>query len=281
MAIESKICLITGATSGIGKETALELARQGMKIIFNTRDEKRGIIVRDEIIQKSKNPDINMYLCDLASFQSIREFAEMVKKDNKKLDILINNAGIWVKRKKTTVDGIEYTFAVNHLAPFLLTNLLLDLIHNSDSGRIINVSSGIHYQGYLDLSDPEFKNKRFRSIKAYTQSKLANILFTRELAARLNGSNITVNSLAPGWVNTGLFRDSNSFVKLPARLWALTPAEGAKTTIYLATSEQVQKITGEYFYMKKVKKSAKKSYDRELMKKLWELSEDYLKNYLT
>jgi NAD(P)-dependent dehydrogenase (short-subunit alcohol dehydrogenase family) len=278
--VDKKICLITGATSGIGKETALELARQGMQIIFNSRDEEKGRNTRDEIIQSTGNPDVNMYHCDLASFQSISEFAGLVKKNYERLDILINNAGIWMYNKEISADGIEYTFAVNHLAPFLLTNLLLDMIRKSGAGRIINISSGIHYQGCPDFSDPEFKNKRFSSLKAYAQSKLANVIFTRELAVRLKETNVTVNCLAPGWVNTGLFRDSNPLVKLSARIWALTPAKGAETAIFLATSDHIQNITGEYFEKKKVKKAAKKSYDRELMKKLWRLSEDYVKNYL-
>jgi NAD(P)-dependent dehydrogenase (short-subunit alcohol dehydrogenase family) len=281
MATDKKICLITGATSGIGKETTIELARQGMQIIFNFRDEEKGKKTREEIIQLTGNPDVNMYHCDLASFQSIREFAFLVKKNYSRLDILINNAGIWMKHKDMSADGIEYTFAVNHLAPFLLTSLLLDMIRKSMAGRIINVSSGIHYMGYLDISDPEFKNKVFNPAKAYGQSKLANVLFTRELAARLKETNVTVNCLAPGWVNTGLFRYSNPVVKLSARLWALTPLKGAETSIFLATSDQVQNITGEYFEKKKVKKAAKLSYDKELAKKLWKLSEDYLKNYLS
>jgi len=278
--MDKRVALITGATSGIGKETAIELARQGMKVIFSNRNEEKGRAVMEEIIQSAGNKDVYCYYCDLASFNSIREFASQVKKNHEKLDILINNAGIWMNKKLITVDGIEYTFAVNHLAPFLLTSLLLDMIPKSKGGRIINVSSGIHYMGWLDLSDPEFKNAAFNAKKAYTQSKLANVLFTRELAARIKENEINVNCLAPGWVNTGLFRHSNPIVKLSARLWALTPLQGAQTTIFLATSDEVQNITGEYFEKKQVKKSAKKSYDKELMIKLWELSEIYVKDYL-
>ncbi len=278
--MEQKICLITGATSGIGKATALELARQGMQIIFSARDEVKAGNTVEDIIQSTGNKEIYWYYCDLASFKSISEFAAQVKKNHEKLDILINNAGIWMNNKETTVDGIEYTFAVNHLAPLLLTNLLLDMIRKSRAGRIINVSSGIHYMGYTDLSDPEFKNKSFSSYKAYGQSKLANVLFTRELATRLQESNVTVNCFAPGWVNTGLFRYSNALVRLSARLWALTPSQGAETSVFLATSDDVQNITGEYFEKKKMKKSARQSYDTELMEKLWELSENYVKEYL-
>lgn len=228
-----KICVITGATSGIGKETAIELARQGMHIIFSTRDEERGNTVRDEIINRSGNKHVDAAFCDLASMKSVCTFARIIRENYQKLDILINNAGTWTARKVITDEGFESQFAVNHLAPFLLTHLLLDLIKKSAAGRIINVSSGIHYRGYVDLSDPEFKLKSYNSINAYTQSKVANILFTRSLAKRLKETNITVNCLAPGWVNTGLFRESNPFVKLSARLMAHTPAKGLKTQFFL------------------------------------------------
>ena len=277
---DNKICLITGATSGIGKAAALELARQGMQIIFNARDEEKAGNIMDEIIHSTGNKDIRWYWCDLASFKSIKEFAEQVRKNHKRLDILINNAGTWRITKETTIDGIESTFEVNHLAPFLLTNLLLPIISDSGSGRIINVSSGVHYMGRIDINDPEFKDKAFRGSKAYAQSKLANILFTKELAARLQQKRITVNCLAPGWVNTGLLRYSSPVAKLSARLWARTPTRGAETTVYLATSDEVRDITGEYFYDKRIRRSASQSYDSELMKKLWELSEKYVKDYL-
>lgn len=277
---DKKICLITGATSGIGKAAAMELARHGMKIIFSARDKDKARITMDEIIQATGNSDIHWYHCDLASFKSVKEFSDEVKKNHERLDILINNAGIWMYNKDITIDGVEYTFQVNYLAPFLLTYLLSDLIPDSGSGRIINVSSGIQYLGYIDINDPEFNNKHFSAMKAYAQSKIANVLFTRELSTRLKSRNITVNCLAPG-VNTGLFRSSGSIVKLSARLGALTPSRGAETTVYLATSEEVKNITGEYFSKKRVKRSAKKSYDTDLMKKLWELSEKYVKDYLS
>ncbi len=276
----SKTCLITGATSGIGKETAIELARQGMHIIFNTRNEAKGAGVRDEIINLSGNQQVDVLFCDLASFKSICMFAGKIRQNYEKLDILINNAGIWTSSKVITEEGLESQFAVNHLAPFLLTHLLLDLIKKSPEGRIINVSSGIHYRGYLDINDPEFRHKSYHSINAYAQSKVANILFTRALAKRLKDTNITVNALAPGWVNTGLFRESNFFVKLSARLMALTPAQGAENTIFLATSDQVSNTTGEYFEKKKIKKSSRQANDMDLAEKLWKLSEEYLIDYL-
>lgn len=280
MDLSEKICLITGSTSGIGKETALELARMGMHIVMNTRDEKKGKMVQEEIIKLTGNQEIDIYHCDLASFESIRHFAATIGKKYERLDILINNAGLWINKRSLTADGIELHFAVNHLAPFLLTHYLLNLIKKSPEGRIINVSSGIHYRGFMDLSDPEFQNKKFNSINAYTQSKLANILFTRELALRLKDTTVTVNCLAPGWVNTGLFREANPFVKLSARLMALTPRKGAENTLFLATSSQVSNITGEYFEKKKVKQACKQSYDKKLATDLWKLSEKYLKNYL-
>jgi NAD(P)-dependent dehydrogenase (short-subunit alcohol dehydrogenase family) len=281
MSSSTQTCLITGATSGIGKETAIELARQGMHIIFNTRNEAKGNAVKDEIVKLSGNENVDVLFCDLALMKSVSTFAGIIKKNYEKLDILINNAGIWTNRKVITDEGFESQFAVNHLAPFLLTHLLLDLIKKVTAGRIINVSSGIHYRGYLDISDPEFKHKSYNSINAYTQSKIANILFTRSLANKLRGTNITVNSLAPGWVNTGLFRESNPFVKLSARLMALTPRQGAENTIFLATSREAGNITGEYFEKKKVKRGSRQSNDMKLAEKLWLLSEEYLSDYLT
>lgn len=281
MSSSTQTCLITGATSGIGKETAIELARQGMHIIFNTRNEAKGNAVKDEMIKLSGNQNVDVLFCDLVLMKSVSTFAGIIKKNYEKLDILINNAGIWTNRKVITDEGFESQFAVNHLAPFLLTHLLLDLIKKAPSGRIINVSSGIHYRGYLDISDPEFKHKSYNSINAYTQSKIANILFTRSLANKLRGTNITVNSLAPGWVNTGLFRESNPFVKLSARLMALTPRQGAENTIFLATSREAGNITGEYFEKKKVKRGSRQSNDMKLAEKLWLLSEEYLSDYLT
>ncbi|KPK85448.1 MAG: hypothetical protein AMS27_07265 [Bacteroides sp. SM23_62_1] len=276
----SQICLITGVTSGIGKETAIELARQGMHIIFNTRDDERGHASRNEIIKLSGNQNVDVFFCDLASMKSVCTFAGIIRAKYDKLDILINNAGIWTSRKIITDEGFESQFAVNHLAPFLLTHLVHDMIKKAPSGRIINVSSGIHYRGYLDISDPEFKQKSYNSINAYTQSKIANILFTRYLAESLKETNITVNCLAPGWVNTGLFREANVFVKLSARLMAHTPRQGAENTIFLATSPEVANITGEYFEKKKVKKGSRQSNDMILAEKLWTLSKDYLKDYI-
>jgi NAD(P)-dependent dehydrogenase (short-subunit alcohol dehydrogenase family) len=278
---QEKTCLITGATSGIGKEAALELARRGMNIIFNTRDESRGHKVKEELTRDSGNQNIDVLFCNLASFRSVCEFTSKVKNKYDKIDVLINNAGIWTSKKELSEDGIELQFAVNHLSHFLLTRHLMDLMGKSPQARIINVSSGVHYRGKIDLSDPESKSKSYVSINAYTQSKVANILFTKELAKRLNGTGITANSLAPGWVYTGLFRDTNQFVKTAARWFALTPEQGAQTIIYLASSSEVEQISGEFFRNEKVRRSAKVTYDTELSEKLWKLSEDYLKDYIT
>ena len=275
-----KTCLITGATSGIGKATAIALAREGMHIIFTTRNDERGASAREEIINLSGNRHVDVFFCDLASFKSVCAFAARIRNTIEKLDILINNAGIWTSRKVITEEGLESQFAVNHLAPFLLTHLLLDLIRKSPQGRIINVSSGIHYRGYLDINDPEFRQKSYNSINAYTQSKIANILFTRSLAQRLKDTTITVNALAPGWVNTGLFREGSIFVQLSAKLMAHTPVHGAETTIFLATSGLVRNITGKYFVKKKIKEPSRKARNPDLAERLWQLSEEYLKDYL-
>jgi len=278
---QNKICLITGATSGIGKTTALGLAKLGMNVIFNTRDETRGQKVKDELIRQSGNQNIEVLFCDLGSFQSVCNFVNQVKSRYEKIDILINNAGVWTTKKELSEDGIEMQFAVNHLAPFLLTNNLLDWLKKASQGRIINVSSGVHYRGKIDLSDPEFIEKPYVSINAYTLTKIANILFTRELSKRLSETNITANSLAPGWVNTGLFRDTNLFVKIAARWLALSPEKGAETMIYLSGSDKVENVTGEYFSRNKIKRSGRVTYDAELATRLWTLSEEYVKDYLT
>ena len=276
---EKKICLITGATSGIGKEAALALAKEGMHIVFTTRNEARGQEVMDELIRLSGNRNIESLFCDLGSFRSVCDFTSLVKSRFEKIDVLINNAGIWTSKKQLSADGIELQFAVNHLAPFLLTYHLSDRLRNAPRSRIINTSSGIHYRGKIDFSDPEFKNKSYISINAYTQSKVANILFTKALARRFNGTNITANALAPGWVNTGLFREGNLFVKTAARWMAIKPEQGAQTIIYLAISKEVENITGEYFQNKKIRRSAKVTYNAELAERLWSMSEEYVKDY--
>ena len=266
--------IITGATSGIGKETARGLAKLGATIVMTTRDEKRGELVKKELIETTNNKNIDVFYCDLASFQSIKDFCKEFKTKYSKLHVLINNAGIWDYTRRESKDGIENIFATNILAPFLMTNLLLDILKKSILSRIINVTSGMHY-GTINFDDIEFKNN-FSGVKAYKQSKLGIILYTRLLAKKLEGTNVTVNSVHPGVNKTNLGRDAGAFSRAIFKFIGKDPKKGAETSIYLASSSEVQNITGEYFAKKQIHKSSKESYDLDLAQRLWDLSEKYV-----
>jgi len=276
--MKGKTCLITGATSGIGKETALALARLGATIVFTARDEERGKTVRKELIDRSSNNDIDYLFCDLSSLQSVKDCSQAFRSSHSRLDVLINNAGTWEKKRILSKDGIELTFAVNHLAHFLLTNLLLDLLKASAPSRVISVTSGLH-GGTIDFDDIGFERK-FRGMWAYRQSKLADMLFIKELARRLEGTSVTANCLMPGMVNTGLSRSSGIVSKTIFRLLAAKPEKGARTSIYLASSPDVEKISGECFSKSRVASTSKESNDPELAKRLWDVSMGYVGKWL-
>jgi len=273
--LKNKIVLITGATSGIGKEAALRLAKLGAKIIYTSRDNQKGEKIRKEIVTVTNNENIEILKCDLASFDSIRNCCKEFKLKYDRLDVLINNAGVWDYKKRLSKDGIENIFATNYLAPFLMTNLLLDILKKSKSSRIINVTSGMHY-GTINFNDIEFKHK-FSGAKAYRQSKLGLILFTRLLAKKLEGTGVTVNCVQPGMSKTDLGRDAGSFSRMIFKLMGKDPKIGAEALVYLANSTELKNITGEYFVRKKIKRSSKESYDIDLAKKLWDISKKYVK----
>jgi len=276
--LKNRIVLITGATSGIGKETALGLAKLGATIVFTTRDNLKGEKTKKELIATTNNKNIHMLKCDLASFESIRNCCKEFKSKYDKLHVLINNAGVWDFKRRESKDGIENIFATNYLAPFLMTNLLIDILKKSSPSRIINVTSGMHY-GTINFDDIEFKQK-FSGAKAYRQSKLGLILFTRLLAKKLEGTGVTVNCVHPGMNKTDLGRDAGGFSQMIFKLMGKNPEMGAETSIYLASLPDVENITGEYFAKEKIKRSSKESYDMDLAKKLWDVSEKYLKNGL-
>ena len=275
MDMKGKVVLVTGATSGIGKETALGLAKLGATIVFTTRDDWRGETSRQDIVRLSGSQNVEPFFCDLASFESIRSFAAAFRAKHDRLDVLINNAGIWEKKRSESHDGIELTFAVNVLAPFLLTNLLLDVIGKSAPARIINVSSGLHTGGTVNFDDLECKQGKFDGSAAYTQSKVAIMLFTIELAKRLEGKRVTVNSLAPGWVATNLSRNSGVFSRFMMNMMAEKPAKGALTSIYAASSPELENVTGKYFKDSKVAESSPESNDMEKAGRLWEICAKY------
>jgi len=268
--MNGRVCLITGATSGIGKETAIALAKLGATVVFTARDIKRGEAIRDQFKATSNNGMIDVLECDLSSLQSVHDCCDKFRSKYDKLHVLINNAGTWEKERKLSKDGIENTFAVNHLAPFLMTNLLLEEIKKSAPARIISVSSGLH-GGTIDFDDVELKSG-FRGMRAYRQSKLADMLFIKELSRRLTGTGVTANSLMPGFVSTGLSRNSGAVSRAFVKILATSPEKGAETSIHLASSPDVENISGECFRKKSVVKTSKESNDPALARRLWELS---------
>ncbi|NVM56274.1 MAG: SDR family oxidoreductase [Candidatus Helarchaeota archaeon] len=272
--MSGKICIVTGANAGIGKATAMELAKMGATVVMVCRSPERGGAALADIKQKSGNDSVDLMIADLSSMNSIRQFAADFKAKYKKLHVLINNAGVHLAEHILTVDGYECTFATNHLGYFLLTNLLLDVIKASAPARIINVSSEAHGLSKIYFDDLQLE-KNFDGFRAYTQSKLANIMFTYELARRIEGTGVTVNCLHPGMVLTNMGRNSEDVrrVMQEAGDSILTPEEGAATSIYLATSPEVENVTGKYFDNKKAVKSSRKSYDQNSQQRLWELSE--------
>lgn len=276
--MKDKVFLITGATSGIGKVTALEVAKLGATVVLVGRNKAKTEGVVKEIKEKSGNEKIDYLLADLSIQKEVKRIAEEFKQKYDRLDVLVNNAGLLMHKKELTPDNLEYTFATNHLAYFILTNLLLDLLKKSAPSRIVNVSSMAHKMGDLDFDDINFEKHKYNSLKAYGKSKLNNVLFTYALAEKLKGTGVTVNCLHPGVVNTGFaFITDIPFIKpiLEAivRPFFLTPEKGAETQIYLATSDEVKDVTGKYFDKKRAIPSSSNSHSKEAQKKLWELSE--------
>jgi NAD(P)-dependent dehydrogenase (short-subunit alcohol dehydrogenase family) len=274
--MQGKICMVTGANSGIGKATALGLAQMGATVVMVCRDRTKGEAVQNEIKTKSGNSAVDLLLADLSSQQSIRQLAENFQQHYSQLHVLINNAGVFMMTRRETVDGLEMTFAVNYLAPVLLTNLLLDMLKNSAPTRIVNVSSETHESGYIKLDDLQAK-KGYRSWNAYGQSKLALVMFTYELARRLQGTGVTANCLHPGFVATNIGQSGTApvvrtAVKFIFSRFGISPKEGAKTSIYLASSPDVKGVTGKYFAKSIPIRSAPISYDESLQRQLWEQS---------
>lgn len=271
------VVLITGANSGMGKATALELAKTGAQVVMLCRHRDRGEAALAEVRSASTNNLVSLMLCDLASMEDIRRFAREFRSRFTSLSVLVNNAGVMVSRRQLTKDGFELQFGVNHLGHFLLTNLLLDLIVQG-KGRIVTVSSAAHKMGKMHFDDINLA-KKYGGFKAYAQAKLANILFTYELAQRLEGTGAAANCLHPGVVATNITvnretRAGVTIARLMAHTFFLTPAQGAETIVYLAASPEVQGESGQYFYRKKPIQSSQLSYDRHTAARLWALSEE-------
>ncbi|CAF1426223.1 unnamed protein product [Adineta steineri] len=283
--MDGKTVIITGSNSGVGKYTAIELAKRGAHVILACRDRKRTEKALKEICKLSGSNNVEIEIVDLASLKSIQECAKRLRGRLSKLDVLINNAGVMMASEKS-VDGYEIHFAVNHLGHFLFTNLLLDLMKNASSARIINVSSISH--AFLNITinwdDINF-TKPYWKFNAYSHSKLANILFTNELARRLQNTNITTNSLHPGLVRTEVIRNIlghyqiilNTLILLLTPIWYClikSPEQGAQTSIYLASDRRLNHVTRKYFKECKECTSSKTSLDQQAAKRLWKLSEE-------
>jgi len=272
--MQGKICIVTGSNSGIGKATAIGLAKLNATVVMLCRNKETGEKSQKEIIELTGNDNVDLLICDLSSQQQIRNFVSEFKKKYESLHVLINNAGVMKKKGTMSVDGYEINFAVNHLAPFLLTNLLLDILKKSAPSRIINVSSAAHRMGKLDFDDLQCENKKIRLMNIYGNSKLALMLVSYELSRRLDGTRVTVNTVHPGMIDTNLGRDMSKFSQKFGKGLFKKPEVGAETSIYLASSPEVEGITGKYFTKKEPKQSSKESYNEEFAKRLWKISEE-------
>jgi NAD(P)-dependent dehydrogenase (short-subunit alcohol dehydrogenase family) len=282
ISMQGKVCLVTGSSSGIGKVTARELARMGATVVMVCRNRAKGEAVQAEIKEVTGNAQVDLIVADLSSLAEVSRAANEFKQKYTQLHVLINNAGGVNAERKVTTDGLEYTFATNYLAPFLLTELLLDVLKASAPARIVNVSSMGHIGGTINFADLQGE-QRYSPMKAYTQSKLAQIYHTYELADRLEGTGVTVNVLHPGMVASNFNDGLSGFMHFMAAMFysfaGIDVEKGAQTTLYLATSSEVEGVSGKYFSNSKETRSSKRSHDVAVRKRLWQVSEELIQPY--
>ena len=274
VSLAGKVCMVTGATSGIGKVAARELAKRGAVVVVVGRNEARSKATVCQIRQQTANASVEFLLADLSSQQEIRRLAREFESRYPRLDVLVNNAGAIMLSRRESVDGIEMTLALNHLAYFLLTNLLLDTLKSSAPARIVNVSSNSHEGAKLDFDDLQ-NRRRYWGFRAYAWSKLENILFSYELARRLEGTGVTVNALHPGLVGTNFLANNGALgrlLKMLVVIKGISPERGARTSIYLASSPELETVTGRYFFQEQEVPSSSASYDEDAARRLWQLS---------
>ncbi len=272
--LDGKVCLVTGATHGIGLVTAHALAGRGATLVIHGRNPELTEKIAGEIRAKSGNQAVSTVTADFASLDQVRKMAALVAERHPKLDVLLNNAGTTISSYRRTADGFEWHFGVNHLAPFLLTNLLLDNVKAAAPSRVVNVASAAHHRAQVDFDDLNLE-KKYSTWMGYSISKLENILFTKELARRLEGTGVTANCLHPGGVATNIFSHGGAFIKyatMLARPLMISAEKGAETQIYLATSPDVTGITGEYFDKCRVAKPSPQAEDMETARRLWDVS---------
>lgn len=270
--VTGRVCIVTGPTSGIGKEIALELARQGASVVLACRDPSKGEATRREIEAATGSQRLAVMPLDLASLSSVREFARDFLAAYPELHLLVNNAGIMNWRRELTADGLEAQFQVNYLAPFLLTQLLLDRLRASAPSRIVNVASHAHYGGRIEFDNLQGE-REFRRLGQYGNSKLMMVLWTRELARRLDGGAVSVNAVHPGVIRTNLGKG-----QLPAgaglfKAFMKGPVAGARTPVWVATAPELERTTGKYFAGLREEKGAPASYDEGVADRLWAVSE--------
>jgi NAD(P)-dependent dehydrogenase (short-subunit alcohol dehydrogenase family) len=269
----SSTCLVTGATSGIGRETARGLAARGARVLMVARSAERGEPVRAALAEETRG-QVDLLCADLSRQADVRRLAQEVHTRTDRLHVLINNAGVLTRTREITADGLETQFAVNHLAPFLLTNLLLDLLRRGAPSRVVNVASQVEASGIIDFADLQ-RERHYDPIGAYTQSKLANVLFTYELARRLGKDGVTVNCLHPGVIATKLvdaFYNRTGPARLLSRLRFDSPRRGADAVLHLATAPDLAGVTGRYFNETTPQASSARSYDEALARELWTVS---------
>ena len=269
-----KTCIVTGANAGIGRAITLGLAKMGATVVLVCRNQARGEAALNEIVKESGNNSLFLFLADLSSQSSIRQLVTDFKAEYDTLHVLINNAGVIPSQRTETEDGLETQFAVNYLAGFMLTNLLLDTLKAGASARIINISSNVHHSAAINFDDLQSRQS-YNPQHVYAQTKLGNILFTYELARRLQGTRLTANCLHPGVVPTKLFSDYSGGQRGPgfiSKLLYSTPEKGAQTPLYLASSPEVEGVSGKYFNNRKIVKSSKVSYDLTVANQLWLVS---------
>ncbi len=273
--MKNKTVLITGANSGIGKATAMDLASKGAHIVMVCRNKEKAEIAKKEIIEKTKNNTIDIIIADISSLNDVRRAAKEFSQNHSKLDVLINNAGLIFGQRENSVDGIEATFATNHLGHFLLTHLLLDTIKNTAKARIIHLSSVAHTMAKPNWDDIENK-KKYDFARVYAEAKLYTLMFSNELAKRLEGTGITSNAVHPGLVGSNFGKTSKNwyeYVIMLVQPFLISNEKGAETSIHLASSSEVENISGKYFAKKKITNPSSTSQDKESWKKLWEISE--------
>ncbi len=273
--MHGKVAIVTGANTGLGLETARGLLAKGATVVLACRDLKKGEAARAELVASTGNDKATVMLLDLANLDRTRNFVTRFEAQFPRLDVLVNNAGLWPRTRRKTEDGFETTFGVNHLGTFFLTHALLPLLKRSAPSRVVVLTSSLHFGAEMDFEDPMFKVRKHKGSIAYGQSKLANMLFTLALARRLEGTGVTVNAVHPGVVATGLNREAPPHVQ-PAR-GALTPKEGAAGSIYLATAPELATVTGHYFDGTMDKDPSPRALDVAAQDRLWDLSMTLLK----